>query len=192
MAVLLEVKNLKTQFQTDSGLVKAVDDVSYRIDENEIVELERFYFNCLKKYDVAFRRDYEDIIHIISYPKKTAFVLVKKRDEMVGFSVLGLMKEKNKKELLRFQVMSKLFEAASWPALVEYIKEQRDIKYAEFIAPDGMSAEDMAFYRASMSNYEGIINLPEFVTSQVETLTQAIADLEARIKLMINQGGEDG
>lgn len=37
MSVLLEVDNLKTQFKTDAGLVKAVDGVSYHINENEIV-----------------------------------------------------------------------------------------------------------------------------------------------------------
>jgi oligopeptide/dipeptide ABC transporter ATP-binding protein len=37
MGRILEVKNLKTQFKTESGLVKAVDDVSYHIDEHEIV-----------------------------------------------------------------------------------------------------------------------------------------------------------
>ncbi len=37
MAVLLEVKNLKTQFDTEGGLVKAVDGVSYHINEHEIV-----------------------------------------------------------------------------------------------------------------------------------------------------------
>jgi oligopeptide/dipeptide ABC transporter ATP-binding protein len=37
MARLLEVKNLRTQFKTESGLVRAVDDVSYHIDEQEIV-----------------------------------------------------------------------------------------------------------------------------------------------------------
>ena len=37
MGKLLEVKNLKTQFKTEGGLVKAVDDVSYYIDEQEIV-----------------------------------------------------------------------------------------------------------------------------------------------------------
>ena len=37
MARLLEVKNLQTQFKTESGLVSAVDDVSYYIDEQEIV-----------------------------------------------------------------------------------------------------------------------------------------------------------
>ena len=37
MAVLLEVKNLKTQFKTEAGLVKAVDGVSYHINEHEIV-----------------------------------------------------------------------------------------------------------------------------------------------------------
>ena len=37
MGRLLEVKNLQTQFKTESGLVKAVDDVSYHIDEQEIV-----------------------------------------------------------------------------------------------------------------------------------------------------------
>ena len=37
MGRLLEVKNLQTQFGTESGLVKAVDDVSFHIDEQEIV-----------------------------------------------------------------------------------------------------------------------------------------------------------
>jgi oligopeptide/dipeptide ABC transporter ATP-binding protein len=37
MARLLEIKNLQTQFKTESGLVRAVDDVSYHIDEQEIV-----------------------------------------------------------------------------------------------------------------------------------------------------------
>jgi peptide/nickel transport system ATP-binding protein len=39
MAVLLEIKNLKTQFNTESGLVRAVDGVSYHINEREIVGL---------------------------------------------------------------------------------------------------------------------------------------------------------
>jgi peptide/nickel transport system ATP-binding protein len=39
MAVLLEVKNLETQFKTEAGLVKAVDGVSYYINEHEIVGL---------------------------------------------------------------------------------------------------------------------------------------------------------
>ena len=39
MTILLEVKNLKTQFNTESGLVKAVDGVSYHINEHEIVGL---------------------------------------------------------------------------------------------------------------------------------------------------------
>ena len=34
---LLEVKNLHTQFKTDDGIVKAVDDVSFTIREKEIV-----------------------------------------------------------------------------------------------------------------------------------------------------------
>jgi oligopeptide/dipeptide ABC transporter ATP-binding protein len=37
MAKLLEIKNLQTQFKTESGVVRAVDDVSYHIDEQEIV-----------------------------------------------------------------------------------------------------------------------------------------------------------
>jgi peptide/nickel transport system ATP-binding protein len=39
MAVLLEVKNLKTQFNTEAGVVKAVDGISYHINEHEIVGL---------------------------------------------------------------------------------------------------------------------------------------------------------
>ena len=37
MTVLLEAKNLKTQFKTQRGLVKAVDGVSYHINQREIV-----------------------------------------------------------------------------------------------------------------------------------------------------------
>ncbi len=39
MAALLEVRNLKTYFNTLSGVVKAVDGVSYHIEEQEIVGL---------------------------------------------------------------------------------------------------------------------------------------------------------
>ncbi len=35
--VLLEVNNLHTEFKTDNGLVKAVNGVTYRIYEQEIV-----------------------------------------------------------------------------------------------------------------------------------------------------------
>jgi oligopeptide/dipeptide ABC transporter ATP-binding protein len=37
MAVLIDVKHLKTQFKTEAGLVTAVDGVSYHIHEHEIV-----------------------------------------------------------------------------------------------------------------------------------------------------------
>jgi oligopeptide/dipeptide ABC transporter ATP-binding protein len=39
VVLLLKVNNLKTQFKTEFGLVKAVDGVSYHIDEQEIVGL---------------------------------------------------------------------------------------------------------------------------------------------------------
>ena len=39
MAELLKVNNLITQFKTESGLVKAVDGVSYYLDEQEIIGL---------------------------------------------------------------------------------------------------------------------------------------------------------
>ena len=35
--VLLEVKDLATQFNTESGLIKAVDGVSFKINEQEII-----------------------------------------------------------------------------------------------------------------------------------------------------------
>jgi peptide/nickel transport system ATP-binding protein len=39
MSILLEVRNLATQFNTEGGVVKAVDGISYHIDEQEIVGL---------------------------------------------------------------------------------------------------------------------------------------------------------
>ncbi|MBW2622702.1 MAG: peptide ABC transporter ATP-binding protein, partial [Deltaproteobacteria bacterium] len=39
MTPLLEVKDLKTQFLTDDGLVKAVDGVSYDLYEGETLGL---------------------------------------------------------------------------------------------------------------------------------------------------------
>ena len=37
MTTLLKVEDLRTQFKTESGIVKAVDGISYHIDEQEIV-----------------------------------------------------------------------------------------------------------------------------------------------------------
>jgi peptide/nickel transport system ATP-binding protein len=39
MVALLKVRNLKTQFRTEGGLVKAVDGISYHVDEQEIIGL---------------------------------------------------------------------------------------------------------------------------------------------------------
>lgn len=39
MTTLLQVENLMTQFKTEAGVVKAVDGVSYHVDEQEIVGL---------------------------------------------------------------------------------------------------------------------------------------------------------
>jgi oligopeptide/dipeptide ABC transporter ATP-binding protein len=39
MARLLEVKHLKTQFNTIAGVIKSVDDISYYVDEGEIIGL---------------------------------------------------------------------------------------------------------------------------------------------------------
>jgi len=39
MPHLLEIENLRTHFPTRAGLVKAVDDVSFYIDEGELLGL---------------------------------------------------------------------------------------------------------------------------------------------------------
>jgi len=39
MSILLKVENLKTYFHTDSGLLKAVDGISYHINEQEVIGL---------------------------------------------------------------------------------------------------------------------------------------------------------
>ncbi|MEK7834950.1 MAG: peptide ABC transporter ATP-binding protein, partial [Pseudomonadota bacterium] len=35
MPLLLEVENLRTQFDTSAGMVRAVDGISYTVDEGE-------------------------------------------------------------------------------------------------------------------------------------------------------------
>ena len=37
--MLLEVKNLRTEFKTKHGIVRAVDDVSFTIDKGEILAI---------------------------------------------------------------------------------------------------------------------------------------------------------
>ncbi|MFQ5765989.1 MAG: ATP-binding cassette domain-containing protein, partial [Rhodospirillales bacterium] len=39
MATLLEIEDLKTQFFTSAGTVKAVDGISYTVEEGEAVAL---------------------------------------------------------------------------------------------------------------------------------------------------------
>ena len=39
MGTLLEVRNLKTHFFTEEGTVKAVDDISYDLNEGEFVAI---------------------------------------------------------------------------------------------------------------------------------------------------------
>ena len=39
MAKLLEVRNLQTQFKTSGGIVRAVDGISYDVEEGETVAL---------------------------------------------------------------------------------------------------------------------------------------------------------
>ena len=39
MAPLIEVKDLKTHFFTPSGVVKAVNGISYSVDEGEVVAI---------------------------------------------------------------------------------------------------------------------------------------------------------
>ena len=39
MAKLLEVKGLQTQFATEAGVVKAVDGITYDVDEGETVAI---------------------------------------------------------------------------------------------------------------------------------------------------------
>ena len=39
MAAILEDKNLKTHFRTERGLVKAVDGISYYLNEHEVIGL---------------------------------------------------------------------------------------------------------------------------------------------------------
>ena len=39
MAKILEIHNLRTQFRTSAGIVKAVDGISYDVDEGETVAI---------------------------------------------------------------------------------------------------------------------------------------------------------
>ena len=35
--ILLDVKNLVTEFKTENGLVRAVDDVSFQVNKGEVI-----------------------------------------------------------------------------------------------------------------------------------------------------------
>ena len=84
---------------------KFIIEIKEELNEDEISVLEKLYLECLKKFDVVFRRNFRDIFHILSYPKITDIILVKKNNKIVGFSIVGYAKEDNIRELRVFDII---------------------------------------------------------------------------------------
>ena len=82
-------------------------EIKNKLGNKELNELLQLYSQCLKDYELTFERGKKDIEHILSYPKNTDIILVRKNGKLVGFSVLGLTKEENKKEVWVMDIIHK-------------------------------------------------------------------------------------
>jgi len=82
-------------------------EIKNKLGNKELNELLQLYTQCLKDYELTFERGKKDIEHILSYPKNTDIILVRKNGKLVGFSVLGLTKEENKKEVWVMDIIHK-------------------------------------------------------------------------------------
>ncbi len=86
MPHLLEIQNLQTQFPTRAGLVKAVDDVSFHIDEGELLGL--VGESGSGKSITAL-----SILRLISSPGRIAGGSIKFKDEELTTASLDRMRE---------------------------------------------------------------------------------------------------
>lgn len=97
----LEPSGKKSSTIDKGGRTVVTIDISEKenpADSVDVEELGELYSCCLKKYDLSFRRDLEDIIHLLNYPYNTDIIMVRKDQKLVGFSCVGYAKE-GKKEL---------------------------------------------------------------------------------------------
>jgi len=86
----------KSRLSVKTNSVKNLENPEEEFDLEEITKL---YSRGLENYDLTFRRNEEDISHILNYPKNTEIIEVRKNDKLLGFAVLGEAKEENKDEL---------------------------------------------------------------------------------------------
>src|SRR6476620_7682749 len=86
MPHLLEIQNLQTQFPTRAGLVKAVDDVSFYIDEGELLGL--VGESGSGKSITAL-----SILRLISSPGRIVGGSIKFKDEELTTATLDRMRE---------------------------------------------------------------------------------------------------
>lgn len=71
-----------------------------KLINEEIEEVIQTYNYFNKKYDIVFRRREKDIKHLLSYPKIKDIIVIKKNENIIGFSVIGKLKEENKNEII--------------------------------------------------------------------------------------------
>src|SRR6059058_167309 len=86
MSHLLEIEGLRTYFQTRSGLVKSVDDVSFYIDEGELLGLVG-ESGCGKSITAL------SVMRLISPPGKIVGGSIKFKDEELTTASADRMRE---------------------------------------------------------------------------------------------------
>jgi len=106
-----EISLFRKKMLSENSMAHNTLDESYKIKKIDISDTDKpekhididnvvtLYNKLLKNYDISFRRDKEDIVHILRYPKNSEVILVEDKGDLLGFSVLGYAKEKEVDEI---------------------------------------------------------------------------------------------
>jgi hypothetical protein len=91
--------------------ISDIGQVGLKVDRIEVTEnfhpenlpnldsIKYLYDRFLEDYDITFRRNYEDLLHILKYPRNTDIISIYRNEKLVGFAVLGGAIEKSNKEM---------------------------------------------------------------------------------------------
>jgi len=88
---------------------------------SDLDSIKGLYDRFLEDYDITFRRNSEDIIHILKYPRNTDIIRIYRGKNLVGFAALGGAIEKSNQEMW---VMDMVYEDKEiFDTLVSVIKK---------------------------------------------------------------------